>query len=150
MQRREFLKLTSLSVASAATPKVSGSQAAVPVAQPRKPNIIFIISDQHRAGLTKRSGYPLDTSPALDRLAAGGVAFDRAYCTSPLCVPSRTSMLTGRWPEATHVRSNEMLNDAFYPTHLYKVARENGYKTGLTGKNHTFLKAGRYRLLADI
>ena len=49
-------------------------------------------------------------------------------------------MLTGRWPEATHVRSNAMIEDAYAPTHLYKVARENGYKTGLTGKNHTFLK----------
>ena len=140
MQRRDFLKLTSLSIASAATTNVGSGQQAGPAAQARKPNILFIISDQHRAGLTKRTGYPIDTSPALDRLAASGVAFDRAYCTSPLCVPSRTSMLTGRWPEATHVRSNDQLEYAFYPTHLYRVARENGYKTGLTGKNHTFLK----------
>lgn len=138
MERREFLKLSSLSMAAAAAPSI-GAQDMAPAPHLRKPNIIFIISDQHRAGLAKREGYPLDTSPALDRLAVRGLAFDRAYCTSPLCVPSRTSMLTGRWPEATHVRSNNMLNDAFYPTHLYKVARENGYKTGLTGKNHTFL-----------
>jgi arylsulfatase A-like enzyme len=140
MERRDFLRLGSLSVAAAAAPKLAAAESQMPVGQLRKPNIIFVISDQHRAGLTRREGYPLDTSPALDRLAARGVAFDRAYCTSPLCVPSRTSMITGRWPEATHVRSNEMLNDAFYPTHLYKVARENGYKTGLAGKNHTFLK----------
>jgi arylsulfatase A-like enzyme len=146
MERREFLKLTSLSVAGAAALKVQAGEAAVPMT---KPNIIFIISDQHRAGLTKLSGYPLDTSPALDRLATRGVAFDRAYCTSPLCVPSRTSMLTGRWPEATHVRSNDMLNEAFYPTHLYKVARDNGYKTGLTGKNH-ISETGRYRFLANV
>lgn len=140
MQRRNFLKLGSLSVVAAAAPKLVGAESQPPVQQLQKPNIIFVISDQHRADLTKREGYPLDTSPALDKLAARGIAFDRAYCTSPLCVPSRTSMLTGRWPEATHVRSNKMLNDAFYPTHLYKVARENGYKTGLAGENHTFLK----------
>jgi arylsulfatase A-like enzyme len=51
-------------------------------------------------------------------------------------------MLTGRWPEATHVRSNDMIDDAFYPRYLYQIAKDNGYKTGLTGKNHTFLKKG--------
>jgi arylsulfatase A-like enzyme len=48
-------------------------------------------------------------------------------------------MITGRWPEATHVRSNDMIDDAFYPTHLYRVAKGQGYRTGLAGKNHTFL-----------
>jgi len=140
MQRRDFLKFASLSAVGAAAPAVVLSPTAVAAEPARKPNVIFIVSDQHRAGLTKREGYPLDTSPALDKLAASGVAFDRAYCTSPLCVPSRTSMITGRWPEATHVRSNAMIEDASYPTHLYKVAKGNGYKTGLTGKNHTFIK----------
>lgn len=144
MQRRDFLKSASLcSIASlipesalATSSRIEG-QPDVPV---QRPNIVLIVSDQHRAGLTKLSGYPLDTSPTLDRLASSGVAFDRAYCTSPLCVPSRTSMITGRWPEATHVRSNEMIEDAFYPTHLYRVVKEHGYRTGLAGKNHTFLK----------
>jgi arylsulfatase A-like enzyme len=140
MQRRDFIKLASLGAAATAVPAAALDAATGSAAPVRKPNIIFIVSDQHRVGLTKREGYPLDTSPALDRLAANGVAFDRAYCASPLCVPSRTTMLTGRWPEATHVRSNDMIADAFYPTHLYKVAKDNGYKTGLTGKNHTFLK----------
>lgn len=144
MERRDFLKSASLLGISSLLPedalaaRVMGDEPAG--APPQTPNVLLIVSDQHRAGLTKRSGYPLDTSPALDRLAASGVAFDRAYCTSPLCVPSRTSMITGRWPEATHVRSNEMIEDAFYPTHLYKVAKEHGYRTGLAGKNHTFLK----------
>jgi arylsulfatase A-like enzyme len=144
MERRDFLKsasllgISSLFAEDALAAPVMGDESAA--ASPQSPNILLIVSDQHRAGLTKRSGYPLDTSPALDKLAASGVAFDRAYCTSPLCVPSRTSMITGRWPEATHVRSNEMIDDAFYPTHLYKVAKEHGYRTGLAGKNHTFLK----------
>lgn len=156
MDRRDFLKIAGLSACGTAAPaaaavnedaylaglgtQASGTGRSAEASGTRKPNIIFIVSDQHRAGLTRRSGYPLDTSPALDSLSARGVSFDRAYCTAPLCVPSRTSMLTGRWPEATHVRSNGMIDDAFAPTHLYKVARENGYKTGLTGKNHTFLK----------
>jgi len=45
-------------------------------------NIVFIASDQHRAGLTKRSGYLLNTSPMLDKLADNGVSFDRVPCPS--------------------------------------------------------------------
>ncbi len=139
MERRDFLKLSSLGAAAAAIEVTGVAAAAAPVPS-AKSNVIFIVSDQHRTGLTKREGYVFDTSPALDKLAYRGVAFDRAYCTAPLCMPSRTSMLTGRWPEATHVRNNFMAGDAYYSKHLYQVAKEQGYKTGLTGKNHTFLK----------
>lgn len=127
-------------MAGATTALPASSELLPAYAAVEKPNILLIVSDQHRAGLTRRSGYPLDTSPTLDKLAGRGVAFDHAYCTSPLCVPSRTSMVTGRWPDATRVRSNEMIHDAVYPTHLYRVAKDAGYRTGLTGKNHTFLK----------
>ena len=144
MERRDFLKSATLcgigSLVGENTLTTQAMAEAAAKAPVQQPNILLVVSDQHRAGLTKRSGYPLDTSPALDSLAATGVAFDRAYCTAPLCVPSRTSMITGRWPEATHVRSNEMIHDAFYPSHLYQVAREHGYRTGLAGKNHTFLQ----------
>lgn len=95
MERREFLKAASLTAAGAMLPANSGWGESSQAAPVTKPNIIFCVSDQHRAGLTKRSGYPLDTSPTLDKLADAGIGFDRAYCTTPLCVPSRTSMLTG-------------------------------------------------------
>ena len=62
MERREFLKSATLGAAGAV---VAARATAQPVDAPAEgtPNIIFIVSDQHRAGLTKRSGYPLDTSP---------------------------------------------------------------------------------------
>jgi arylsulfatase A-like enzyme len=106
-----------------------------------KPNIIVIIADQRHYGLSKATGYPLDTSPTLDRMQKSGVGFERNYCTAPVCVPSRTSMLTGRWPEATHVRMNLQLDGATYESHLYQVAHKQGYRTALVGKNHTFLKS---------
>lgn len=99
-----------MSAAGAVVPNAAERAAAQQPGSGNKPNIIFIVSDQHRAGLTKREGYPLDTSPTLDKLAEGGVGFDRAYCTAPLCAPSRASMLTGRWPDATHVRMNTMVD----------------------------------------
>lgn len=136
--RREFLQASVFAGATRVFPADAETIPAYPAVQ--KPNILLIVSDQHRAGLTRRSGYPLDTSPTLDKLADGGISFERAYCTSPLCVPSRTSMITGRWPDATHVRSNDLLKQAVYPTHLYQVARDAGYRTGLAGKNHTFLR----------
>lgn len=142
MERREFLKAASLTAAGAMLPANAAWSEATEQLPAGKPNIIFIVSDQHRAGLTKRSGYPLDTSPTLDKLADKGIGFDRAYCTTPLCVPSRTSMLTGRWPEATHVRMNLDARDAYFTKDLYQVAKEQGYRTGLAGKNHTYLKEG--------
>ncbi len=139
MERRDFMKTASLSAMGAMMPSSALAQVGVPQKE-RRPNIIFIVSDQHRAGLTKRSGFPLDTSPTLDKLADQGIGFDHAYCTSPLCVPSRTSMLTGRWPDAHRVRMNLAPHDAFFEKDLYQVAKERGYKTGLAGKNHTYLK----------
>src|SRR5579872_646756 len=96
------------------TSMAAGALAAGAPASPARPNVLFIMSDQHRAGLTKFSGYPLDTMPELDRLASQGVNFDRAYCTAPLCVPSRISLLTGRWPHAHRVRENWAIKDAFF------------------------------------
>ncbi len=83
----------------------------------------------------------LDVCPTIDRLGAGGTRFQYAYCTSPLCVPSRISMLTGRWPDAHRVRMNLDAGDAVFSKDIFQVARDAGYFTGLSGKNHTYLTA---------
>src|SRR5664280_595359 len=96
-QRRQFLKM----VTSGTAASLSGAAQAggpVPQANGTKPNFLVIMADQHRAGLTRGTGFALDTMPAFDRMAQGGVSFDRAYTTAPLCVPARVSLLTGRWP----------------------------------------------------
>ena len=122
-----------------------GFQQPSPTATSRHPlpNIIVVISDQHRAGLSKLSGYPLDTSPARDSLAESGVGFDKAYVTCPVCAPSRISLLTGRWPEAHRQRQNTRHLEAYYKKDLFDVMKEMGYKTGLVGKNHTYLKEAK-------
>ena len=139
MERRQFLKVSAITAATAALSSSGHSQPAATAIG--KPNIIFIICDQRSFGLSKATGYPHDTSPTLDRLQRQGVGFERNYCTIPACVPSRTSMLTGRWPEAHHVRMNLQPDAAYFEKDLYQVAKGKGYRTGLVGKNHTYLKA---------
>jgi len=133
MQRRDFMKLTGMTLAANAVPSLRG-EAAV-----EKPNIIIIIADQRHYGLSKATGYPLDTSPALDRLQTSGIGFQHNYCTAPLCVPSRISMLTGRWPEGHRVRMNLEAKEAYFSQDLYQVAKQHGYRTALIGKNHTYM-----------
>lgn len=142
MERRQFIQLSAMLAAKTALPNASFAASPSEKAGIEKPNVIVIIADQRRHGLSKATGYPIDASPALDRLQTSGVAFEKNYCTAPLCVPSRTSMITGRWPEAHHVRMNLQLQpeDAFYESNLYQVARKQGYRTAMVGKNHTFLK----------
>ena len=152
IQRRDFLRHASSGaiVAAIGGRELMAAPAAAAQGRPggaaarggRPPNIILLITDQNPAGLTKRSGYPFDTMPTMDRLAAGGVDFQRAYCTMPACTPSRTSMLTGRWPGAHRVRMNFQADAAFYEQDLYDVAKARGYRTALVGKNHTYMKPG--------
>tara|TARA_R110002050_G_scaffold188756_11_gene323423 strand:+ start:5117 stop:6778 length:1662 start_codon:yes stop_codon:yes gene_type:complete len=104
------------------------------------PNIVLVIVDQFRADASKREGFALNTTPFLDNLAENGTWFNRAYCAMPACVPSRTSMITGRFPSATRVNSNMNLPDAFFTQDLFDVVKSKGYKTALIGKNHTYLK----------
>ena len=60
-------------------------------------NIVFLFSDEHSASAMGHSGHPLVRTPNLDRLAEQSTVFDNAYCTNPICTPSRLSMLTGRY-----------------------------------------------------
>ena len=103
------------------------------------PNIVLVIADQIRADACKREGFSLDTTPFLDSLAKDGTWFNRSYCAAPACVPSRTSMMTGRFPSATHVRTNWNVQDAFFKADLIDVVKARGYKTAHIGKNHSYL-----------
>lgn len=106
----------------------------------KRPNIVLIIVDQFRADASKREGFQLNTTPFLDSMAQTGTWFNRAYCASPACVPSRTSMMTGRYPTATRVKSNMNVRDAFFKTDLIQVVKSKAYSTALIGKNHSYLK----------
>jgi arylsulfatase A-like enzyme len=137
-QRRQFLKV--IASGPAASLNAAGqTRDAGPQPGAAKPNILMIMSDQHRAGLTKRNGFPLDTMPALDRMAGGGTVFEHAYTTTPVCAPARASLLTGRWAHAHRVRQNSAARQALFDQDFFHVTKAQGYLTGLAGKNHSHL-----------
>lgn len=74
-----------------------------------RPNLPFPFSDQHAQQVAGCYGVGLARTPGHDRIAADGVAFDNAYCPSPICVPSRISMLTARHPSAQDCRTSDDL-----------------------------------------
>jgi arylsulfatase A-like enzyme len=98
-------------------------------------NVLFIVSDDLRTDLGSY-GHPLAQTPNLDRLGAQGVRFERAYCQYPLCNPSRSSMLTGRYPTTTNLYGNREWFGATYPNwvSLPRHFRDQGYVTLRSGK----------------
>ncbi|MBY4211710.1 sulfatase-like hydrolase/transferase [Rhodococcus fascians] len=64
-------------------------------------NFLILMSDQHTPAVYGAYGNRLARTPNLDRLAGSGTTFDAAYCNSPICVPSRAAMATGRYVHTT-------------------------------------------------
>ncbi|MGH0037872.1 MAG: sulfatase-like hydrolase/transferase [Myxococcota bacterium] len=99
------------------------------------PNVVFILSDDHRWDFAGHAGHPFAETPALDRLAAEGVRFERAYVTSSLCSPSRASFLTGMHPHRHGVWNNFTPWSDRNRTFLEYLSRA-GYATAFIGKWH--------------
>ncbi|MFC7078064.1 sulfatase family protein [Haloarcula halophila] len=100
-----------------------------------RPNILWICTDQQRWDTLGCYGADHIDTPHLDELAGEGIRFQRAYCQSPVCTPSRASMLTGRYPRTTRCRQNGQpmpRDERLVTTHL----SEAGYRCGLAGKLH--------------
>ena len=100
-----------------------------------RPNLLYIHSDQHSPHVTGCYGNDLVDTPNLDRLAASGVMFDNVYCCSPICVPSRMSMLSGRHPYQNEVWTNEHGLDSRIPTIAHAMGAA-GYQPELVGRMH--------------
>ncbi len=100
-----------------------------------RPNIIVIQADQLAAAALGAYGNDCVLSPNLDQLADEGVVFDRAYCNSPLCAPSRASMLTGQLPSAIGAYDNAADFASSTPTFAHHLRRQ-GYQTALIGRMH--------------
>jgi iduronate 2-sulfatase len=100
-----------------------------------RPNVLFLISDDLN-NMLGCYGDPLARTPNLDRLAARGVRFDRAYCQFPLCGPSRNSMLTGLYPNSNGILRNAEIFRQTIPSHvsLPQAFRREGYFAARIGK----------------
>jgi arylsulfatase A-like enzyme len=112
-------------------------QRRLPVVAAQKPkyNVLFLISDDLRPTLGSY-GDKIVKTPNLDKLAAQGVRFDRAYAQYPLCNPSRSSLLTGKYPTQTSILDNEYYFRALHPelVSLPQHFKANGYVTLRSGK----------------
>ncbi|MFD1559436.1 sulfatase [Paraburkholderia silviterrae] len=102
---------------------------------PRQPNFLIIVTDQHRADHLGAYGNKVVRTPHIDGLAAGGFRADAMYVATPICMPNRASMLTGRYPSAHGARHNGIALST-QATTFVDLLREAGYSTGLVGKAH--------------
>jgi len=130
LNRREFLKATGgaalglFFLRNAAFSNVSG-----------KPNIVFILTDDHRYDALGFMNKPWLKTPSMDRLAGEGVQFTNSFVTTSLCSPSRASFLTGQYASRHGVRDTHTPLPDDSVTFL-EVLRAAGYHTGFIGKWH--------------
>lgn len=101
----------------------------------RRPNLLFLIADDHAGYVLGADGNRLTRTPNLDRLAAQGVRFARNYCNAPVCTPSRQSILTGQMPHAAGVTRLPTPLAPDKPT-IAKQLKSAGYATAVFGKMH--------------
>ncbi len=104
----------------------------------KKPNVLILFSDQHNKKVMGFEGHPDVITPNLDKLAKESVVFDRAYCTTGICAPSRSSLMSGLFSRTLGLLSNgektKVMNEV---VSLATLFRQNNYKTYAFGKRHT-------------
>jgi choline-sulfatase len=115
--------------------------------------IIVMVSDQHRADVMSCAGNEIVRTPHLDHVAAAGTRFTDTFCTSPVCGPSRMSMLSGLLPSTNGVLTNRQALPSDIPTVAHALAA-SGYDTVLCGRMHFIGPDQRHgfheRLVGDI
>ncbi|MBT5456423.1 MAG: sulfatase-like hydrolase/transferase, partial [Rhodospirillaceae bacterium] len=101
----------------------------------KRPNFLFIMTDQQRSDWMSCAGHPVLKTPNIDAIAANGVRFENFHATSPVCMPNRASFMTGRYPTTHGLRSN----GCFLPLRantFVDVLAASGYHTAAIGKSH--------------
>ena len=101
-----------------------------------RPNVLFIMTDQQTAGAMSATGNFYINTPNMDALAKNGVLFRQSYCTSPVCSPSRSSLVTSRMPHETGVPHNEHQNFNAALPNMGSIFKGAGYRTAWAGKWH--------------
>jgi choline-sulfatase len=127
--RRELLATATGAVASTALS--CGGWAAAE----KRPNVLWIVADDHAPYVSATYGNKVVHTPNLDRLASEGVRFERAYCCSPVCTAARQAFLTGRYPRSIGVTQLSSVLPESERTLAHELA-DAGYRTGALGKMH--------------
>ncbi len=100
-----------------------------------KPNVLLIFTDQQHVNMMSAAGNQHLQTPNMDRLARRGVLFKQSYCTSPVCAPARSSIITGRMPHETGVQWNgDTIKEGII--NIGEIFRSQGYQTYWGGKWH--------------
>jgi arylsulfatase A-like enzyme len=119
------------------SPPDVGTDGAIPAidAGRGRPNIVFIMADDHASRAIGCYGGGLNQTPNIDRIAREGVRFDNCFCTNALCAPSRAGILTGRYSHLNGIRNNSQVFDGTQET-FPKILQAAGYETAFLGKWH--------------
>ena len=139
MKRRQFMTAAGAATAGIAL-GLNGSAAGADKTA-RKPNILFIMTDQQSASMMSCTGNKWLKTPAMDALAASGVRFERAYASNPVCCPSRFSLQTGLMPSAIGMGENKdsgksKVTDAMVAQSIGPLLSKAGYEAVYGGKVH--------------
>ncbi len=130
MQRRQFLKTLGGGVVAASfAPLLTRCRAS------QRPNILFIMSDDHAYQAISAYNGALNQTPNIDRLAQEGVLFEQSFVTNSICAPSRAVMLTGKYSHLNGVVDNSRVFDNQQVT-FPKLLQSHGYQTAMIGKWH--------------
>ncbi len=120
-----------------------------------KPNILWIMSDQHAAHALGCYGNTDVRTPNLDTLAAKGIVFKNAYCNNPICAPSRACFMSGQYIHTHGIAGNQVQDyNATHPLTIAEHFQNAGYQTALIGKGHlpiSWIERGfKHQRLADM
>lgn len=132
LTRRQFLATAGAAAACAAMMPITDALGAAE----KRPNIIFILTDDQRFDGMSCAGHPFARTPNIDRIAKEGARFTNAFVTTSLCSPSRASFLTGKYVHTHGVKDNRTFFPTDTQTTFAQLLQKSGYDTSYFGKWH--------------
>ncbi len=134
--RRKFLQQLGYMAGSAAALSILPSCNTIgQTKETKRPNILFIMCDDHASHAMSCYGSKINKTPNLDRIAKEGMRFTNSFCTNSICAPCRAVILTGKYSHINGVKDNALKFDGSQQT-FPKLLQQAGYETAIVGKWH--------------